>query len=158
MTRSGRDRAAVRVPPPLVFVLVVAAGFFLHRSLQPLPLGLPDGLRKAASAVTLLSGAGLLAWSLTLFLRSGQDPAPWKSTPEMIFKGPFRFSRNPMYLSMALLQIAAGLWYSNSWILGLLPLALFCVYRTAIRHEEAYLESKFGDSYREYKAEVRRWI
>ena len=63
-----------------------------------------------------------------------------------------------MYVGMALLQAAVGLWQSNGWILVFLPLALFGVFLTAIRHEEAYLERKFGDAYRSYRSSVRRWL
>ena len=158
MTRPQQDRAAVQFPPPLVFVLAVVTGFLLNRSALPLPLGLPDWIREAVGDGAVLFGAGLMITATVLFRRTGQHPSPWKSTPEMILKGPFRVTRNPMYLGMALIQLGTGLRLSNGWILGMLPLALFGVYWVAVRHEEAYLERKFGDPYLEYKSSVRRWL
>lgn len=157
MTAPEKDRAAVRVPPPLVFVLVVVAGVLLQRWVLPLPLGLA-GLHRPLAYGTFLLGVGLIAGAMVLFHRTGQNPEPWKSTPEVIFSGPYRISRNPMYVGMALFQVAAGLWMANGWLLLLVPLSLFGVYRAAVRHEEAYLERKFGDAFREYKASVRRWL
>jgi protein-S-isoprenylcysteine O-methyltransferase Ste14 len=63
-----------------------------------------------------------------------------------------------MYLGMALFQAAVGLWLANGWILLMLPVALVAVYVTAIRHEEDYLERKFGTPYVDYKSAVRRWL
>ncbi|MCP4200591.1 MAG: isoprenylcysteine carboxylmethyltransferase family protein [bacterium] len=158
MNRREPDRAAVRFPPVFVFLLAVGAGVLLDRLLLPLPLGLPELVRVSAAWGAALFGTGFIVTALALFHRTRQDPEPWKSTPEMIFKGPYRMTRNPMYLGMALLQGAAGLWKSNGWIIGLLPLALLGVYLIAIRPEEVYLERKFGDAYRDYRARVRRWL
>jgi protein-S-isoprenylcysteine O-methyltransferase Ste14 len=80
------------------------------------------------------------------------------STPEIISSGVYRATRNPMYLGMILLQIGIGIGLANGWILVLIPLVLVIINATAIRHEEAYLEGKFGDTYTAYKASVRRWI
>jgi protein-S-isoprenylcysteine O-methyltransferase Ste14 len=63
-----------------------------------------------------------------------------------------------MYVGMALLQLGIGIGWANGWILTLIPPVLIIIYVTAIRHEEAYLEQKFGDSYAEYKNSVRRWL
>ena len=141
-----------------MFLLTIGAGVLLQRFVLPLPLGLPENLRTFAAGGAALFGAGFVVSAMALFHRSGQDPEPWKSTPEIISKGPYRMTRNPMYLGIGLLQGAAGLWKSNGWIIGLLPLALLGVYLAAIRHEEAYLERKFGDAYRSYKSSVRRWL
>ena len=119
MTRHKQDRAAVRFPPPLVFVWAVVAGFLLNRSVLPLPLGLPDWIREAVGDGAVLFGAGLMITATVLFRRTGQHPSPWKNTPEMILKGPFRVTRNPMYLGMALIQLGTGLRLSNGWILGM---------------------------------------
>jgi protein-S-isoprenylcysteine O-methyltransferase Ste14 len=158
METSEKDAAAVRISPPLVFGVAIAAGFLLQRYALPLPLGLPEAVRTAAKLGAALFGGGLIVVALALFHRTKQDPRPWESTPEIVNRGAYRWSRNPMYLGMALIQGALGLSRSNGWVLLLLPPALVVVYWTAIRHEEAYLERKFGNSYLEYKREVRRWL
>lgn len=158
MESPPRDGAAVAVPPPLVYLGAVILGLGLQAFVWPLPLGLPTGLRVAAALASAALGVWLIAAAFGLFRNTGQDPKPWEPTPEIIASGVYRFTRNPMYLGMALLQVAIGVGLANGWILVLLPLVLGGVYASAIRHEEAYLERKFGEGYRAYKASVRRWL
>jgi len=96
--------------------------------------------------------------AIGLFRKSGQDPAPWASSPELIGEGIYRWTRNPMYLGMGLIQAGLGALFSNMWIVALVPVTWFAIYLIAIRHEEAYLESQFGAPYLEYKKSVRRWL
>jgi protein-S-isoprenylcysteine O-methyltransferase Ste14 len=93
-----------------------------------------------------------------LFMKTGQDPTPWKPTTEIISTGIYRFTRNPMYVGLALVQTGLAVAMANLWLVALLPVVLAVVYATAIRHEEAYLERKFGEAYLDYKRSVRRWI
>lgn len=158
MTTVDRDGAAVRIPPPFVYLGAVILGALVHRYLYPVSLGLPRGVRFAAAAVVAATGVGMMAAAAGLFKRTGQDPKPWKLTPEIISTGIYRITRNPMYVSMALLQVAIGLAWGRVWIIALVPVVLAVVYATAVRHEEAYLEEKFGEAYLSYKSSVRRWI
>ena len=158
MDADERDGAAVCIPPPLVYLVAVIAGGLLHELVLPLPLGLGLTVRIGVAAATALLGLAMLAGALGLFRRTGQDPKPWKSTPEIISTGVYKFTRNPMYLGLALLQTAIGVGWANGWIIALLPGVLAIIYATAIRHEEAYLERKFGDAYTRYKESVRRWL
>jgi protein-S-isoprenylcysteine O-methyltransferase Ste14 len=158
MEAEKTDGAAVRLPPPLVYLVAVIAGGLLHELVVPWPLGLAPGVRIAGAAGAVLAGVALLAGALGLFRRTGQDPKPWKSTPEIISTGVYQRTRNPMYVGMALLQAGIAIGWANVWILALVPVVLAVVYATAIRHEEAYLERKFGDAYRAYKRSVRRWL
>jgi protein-S-isoprenylcysteine O-methyltransferase Ste14 len=158
MDAHERDGAAVRIPPPLVYLVAVIAGGLLHELVLPLPLALALTVRVGVAAATALLGLALLAGALGLFRRTGQDPKPWESTPEIVSTGVYRFTRNPMYLGMALLQTAIGVGWANGWILALVPAVLAIVYATAIRHEEVYLERKFGDAYIRYRGSVRRWL
>jgi protein-S-isoprenylcysteine O-methyltransferase Ste14 len=93
-----------------------------------------------------------------LFQNIEQDPKPWTSTPEIIVEGPYKFTRNPMYVMMLLVCIGFAIILAEVWILILTPVCGAIIYFTAIRHEEEYLEEKFGDDYREYRKNVRRWI
>jgi protein-S-isoprenylcysteine O-methyltransferase Ste14 len=158
MDQTDRDGAAVRFPPPLVYVGAVIAGVLLHALVLPLRLELASSVRIVLAAAAALLGLALMAGAFRLFKRTGQDPKPWKATPEIISTGVYRFTRNPMYVSMALLQIAIGIGLANGWIIALAPLVLVIIYAIAIRHEEAYLERKFGGAYIEYKRSVRRWV
>jgi len=157
MADETSDAAAVRVPPPLVFVAGVLAGAVLGWA-APLRLGLSTGARIAVAAVIGALGLCLGTPAFALMRRSGQNPAPWTSTPALLGAGVYRVSRNPMYVGMALLQTAIGVGAANGWILLLVPVATAVVWATAVRHEEAYLERRFGESYLAYKRRVRRWI
>lgn len=155
---ENRDGAAVRFPPPLVYLLSILLGVGIHLLLWHLPLALSAPIRWGLAIVFVGAGVGLVASAIGLFKRTGQDPKPWVSTPEIIVEGIYHFTRNPMYVGMALIQIAVGFGAANGWIIALVPVSLVVVYLIAVRHEEAYLEAKFGDSYRDYKASVRRWL
>lgn len=148
----------MRIPPPVAYIAAIVAGIGLHELLWPLPIALPRAPRVAGALLIGLLGVALAAGALRLFRTTGQDPKPWVATPEIIRTGVYRFTRNPMYLGLSLLQSAIGIGVGNLWVLLLVPLACVVVQITAIRHEEAYLERKFGDAYRDYKTSVRRWL
>ena len=158
MDTAASDGAAVRFPPPFVYAIALVAGALLQGFVLPLPFGVSFGARVAVAAVAAGLGVALIAAAIGLFRRTGQDPAPWESTPEIISTGIYRYTRNPMYVGMALLQLAIGVGFGNLWIVALLPLVLAIIYAIAIRHEEAYLERKFGETYLAYKRSVRRWL
>lgn len=157
---AGSDRAPVRVPPPLVAVLTMVSGYGLER-LVPLATTttIPPLVRYGVGGFIVAASVAVLSvWPMILFRRSGQDPRPWTPTPELLVEGPYRFTRNPMYLMMLLACAGASLLLASAWILLLTPLCAVIIHRTAIRHEEAYLERKFGERYRRYRDRVRRWI
>lgn len=153
---TTRDGAAVRIPPPLVFLACILLGLALERYVF-FPGTWPRSPLSLAAAVGGLGVFFLLA-SFKHFQRTQQDPKPWKPTPELIGEGMYRYTRNPMYLGLGLLQVAVGIALGNAWVVVGVGVSWIVVYLTAIRHEETYLESKFGDSYRTYKAAVPRWL
>jgi protein-S-isoprenylcysteine O-methyltransferase Ste14 len=152
------DAAPVRIPPPLVYLGALILGGLWHSQVIPFPIALPLGFRLGIATVLGLAGVALIAGALRLFRETGQDPKPWETTPSICSTGVYRVSRNPMYVGMALLQASIGVGWGNGWILALLPVSIALVYASAIRHEEEYLEAKFGDEYRDYKRSVRRWL
>ncbi len=158
MAAEDNDAAAVRFPPPLVYLAALIIGALLHATVLPLPFDLALGARIAAATAIALPGTAMMLGAVGLFRRTGQDPKPWKTTPEIISTGVYRITRNPMYVGMALLQTGIGIGFANGWIIALVPPVLAIIYATAIRPEEAYLERKFGDPYTEYKRSVRRWL
>lgn len=158
MDEAENDGAAIRIPPPLVYVASVVLGVLVHRYAVPLPLDLALSVRIVSTAAPAVLGLVLVAGAIGLFRRTGQDPKPWAPTPEIITGGVYRVTRNPMYVGLALWQVALGLGLANGWILIFTPASLAVVYVTAVRHEEAYLERKFGDGYTRYRGSVRRWI
>lgn len=89
--------------------------------------------------------------------RSGQSENPYKKTTEIIETGPFRLTRNPMYLQMVLVCIGFAVLLANIWTLALTPICAMLLHMLVILPEESYLERKFGDTYLDYKRRVR-WI
>jgi protein-S-isoprenylcysteine O-methyltransferase Ste14 len=158
MPPDDKDGAAVRFPPPLVYLIALIAGGLLHAFLLPLRLGFGLAVRVAGATGCALLGIGVMLGAIGLFKRTGQDPKPWKATPEIITAGVYAYTRNPMYLGMALVQVGFGFAFANAWMIALIPPVLVIIYAIAIRHEEAYLARKFGEPYSEYKRSVRRWV
>jgi protein-S-isoprenylcysteine O-methyltransferase Ste14 len=158
--KESRDAAAVRVFPPAVPLLTILLGLGLDR-LWPLALGF-DFPRPANYWIggALVAGAILgLGWrSVTALRRTGQSENPWKPTTEIVTRGPFRFTRNPMYLQMLVGCIGFAIILTNIWIVLLTPVCAWVLQRYAILPEEAYLERKFGENYLSYKRRVRRWL
>ena len=107
----------------------------------------------------VLAVAALVALlSLLQFLRAGTHVEPWHPTTTVIRDGLFRYSRNPIYLSFCIATAGVGLWLNNAWILLGLPALVLLLHYLAIAREEKYLEGKFGEPYREYRRQVRRWL
>jgi protein-S-isoprenylcysteine O-methyltransferase Ste14 len=157
---AEKDAAAVRVFPPGVPLVAALLAAGMNR-VWPLDLGfgIPAPLRYWVGG-TIVVGAvlGLGLWSVVLFRRGGQSENPWKPTPAIEESGPFRFTRNPMYLQMVLICIGLSVVLMNWWLLALTPVVMWLLQRLAIEPEEAYLERKFGAVYLAYKRKVRRWI
>jgi protein-S-isoprenylcysteine O-methyltransferase Ste14 len=155
-----KDGAAVRIIPPLVPLLTILAGIGLNR-LWPLDMtsALPAPWRYWIGGI-LVSAAVLLlgAWPVVLFRRSGQSEIPWTPTTSIVEHGPYRHTRNPMYLMMVCVCLGVAVIVANFWILLLTPLCALLLHRLAILPEEEYLERKFGPDYLEYKSRVRRWL
>jgi protein-S-isoprenylcysteine O-methyltransferase Ste14 len=121
-------------------------------------------LRLAASAwrtpgwVLIVIGAGLMVSAVVTFRRAGTTPNPTKPAAALALGGPYRFTRNPMYVGWVLVYLGGVLVVNAAWPLLFLPVVIAVVHRTFIAKEERYLEQKFGAAYRQYKARVRRWL
>ncbi len=150
------DTAGVVAPPPLIYAGALAAGLlaktlfptaFLPRTVARL-LGLP------------LLGAGLLLFisSLRTMRRAGTDVRPDKPTSSLVIEGPYRFTRNPIYLGFTLFYGGVTALANSLPSALLLPFVLVVMQRGVIAREERYLERVFGEEYLRYKARVRRWI
>ncbi len=157
---SNDDHAPVRFPPPVVGVLTIILGYVLGLVLPIMDdFLLPSPLRYwVGGCIVIVSGLVFGIWPVKQFTRTGQDVKPWTTTPEIVVSGPYKFTRNPMYLMMLLVCFGFSIILDEAWVLVLTPICAMTIYLIAIRHEEVYLEEKFGGSYREYKRKVRRWI
>lgn len=155
---SARDVAGVIAPPPLIFAGLAGLGL-LADWLLPLPaLGLPPALRWALGLAGASAGTALILAALRQFRRAGTPPEPWEPTRAFVASGVYRFTRNPMYLGMALLMLAVAAAFDSLGALIGLPLALLVIDRGVIAREEPYMAARFGEEYLSWKRRVRRWI
>jgi len=150
------DRADVRVPPPLIYVLVFLLGLLLQK-IKPLP-AIPILVCSIAGLTFTAIGIAVTLWSMDLFRRAHTSLIPIRPTTALVMEGPYRFSRNPMYLGLLSMYFGLALLMDLLWSAILMPLVILAVYFLIIRKEEQYLERKFGEEYAEYKSVVRRWI
>jgi protein-S-isoprenylcysteine O-methyltransferase Ste14 len=148
--------AGVRVPPPLIYLGGLAVGFALEALLPG--SSVPDAVQWILGGVLLVAGVALLGSFNTAFHRKGTAVEPWKPTTAIVTTGPYRLTRNPAYLGMALVYIGIALLADALWVLAPLPVVLLIIDRAVIAREERYLERKFGQEYLDYKGRARRWI
>jgi len=155
MDTSG---ARVRVLPPLVFLAVLAVGLVLDW-LLPLTIPGTGGVPlRLTSAVLLLAGLGVTAWAGASMHRARTTVSPWAAVSALVTAGPFRFTRNPIYLGDLLFYLGVSLWVGSWWPVLLLPLVFLAMQRLVIGPEERYLSARFGADYTAYRARVRRWL
>jgi protein-S-isoprenylcysteine O-methyltransferase Ste14 len=155
-TAKPADHAGVWMPPPLIYLACFGLGMAMH---QLTPLAIPPVIpARLAALVFLGAGAPLLIWSNVLFQRSHTSRVTIRPATALVLRGPYQLTRNPMYLGLLCVYIAAALWFGVVWALIFTPLLVLVVQRLVIGNEERYLEQKFGEAYRQYRARVRRWI
>jgi protein-S-isoprenylcysteine O-methyltransferase Ste14 len=151
------DTANVIIRPPIAWAVAVLAGLALNW-LMPLPFvpaTVPAGWLGAMVFVLALA---LFAWAIVTITGAGSNVPTNRPTTTIVESGPYRFTRNPIYLGMFLGLIGLAIAFDNLWLLmTLVPFTLVIRYGVVAR-EEAYLERKFGDVYRGYRSRVRRWL
>jgi protein-S-isoprenylcysteine O-methyltransferase Ste14 len=150
------DNPGVRVPPPLLYAAAVVGGWLLHRQ-WPLPVG--NGTVLTVGAWFLIAAwAALAALSIGLFRRKHTSMIPFRPATTLVSSGPYKVTRNPMYVSLALLTVALALFLNTWWPVLLLVPTLLAVQHLVIVPEEKYLRRRFGAEYDEYARRVRRWL
>jgi protein-S-isoprenylcysteine O-methyltransferase Ste14 len=155
MASSSADTPGVVAPPPLIFLAGLAIGFGLEALLPS--VSFPDWLR-ALGWVFILIGVALAVSFVRAFRRADTPVNPGESVTALVSSGPYRFTRNPGYLGMALAYAGIGIVSGAVWVLVLLLPVLLLMNHGVIRREERYLERKFGDEYLRYRHQTRRWI
>jgi protein-S-isoprenylcysteine O-methyltransferase Ste14 len=149
--------ANVRIPPPLIFIGFIILGALLQYAIAPISFP-DDAWIRIVGVVIVAAGLFLIFSALAPFRRTGQDPKPWTPSPELIVEGPYRWTRNPMYVGLTCILFGLGLALNNLWFSLLAIVALVVVHFIAVLPEEKYLNEKFGRSYTEYRTKVRRYI
>ncbi len=150
------DHANVAISPPLLFGILLIIGCGL-RVLVPMPF-LPDRLAWIGGPIIVVAALALAVWAVRTMRAGGASIPTWESTDAIVQTGPYRFSRNPIYLAMILVLAGIGVWTNSPWFLGLAILDAILLSFGVIPHEEAYLNRKFGDQYSAYRGKVRRWL
>ena len=150
------DHPGVIAFPPLIWLVNAVISVVVHL-LMPVPI-MRYGACLVCGIIFIILAPTLALSAFRTMKAAGTNILPSKPALTIVRSGPFRFTRNPMYLSLCLLQVALG-FFLNDWItlLFVVPLALIFHYGVILR-EERYLSAKFGEPYLEYKREVRRWI
>jgi protein-S-isoprenylcysteine O-methyltransferase Ste14 len=152
----ARDIPGVIAPPPLIFLAGLAVGFGLQALLPD--TSLPGALRWVLGGALVIAGVALMLSFELAFKRKATSANPWRPTTAIATEGPYRLTRNPAYLGMALVFVGVAVLAGALWVLLPLPLVLAIVDRGVIAREERYLERKFGQEYLDYKGRVRRWV
>jgi len=149
------DNPGVIVRPPLLYVAALAAMLVL-RWLWPLPI-LGGGAFWPAIALVVL-GVGILVWGRRTLVAGGTNVDPSLPSTAVVTSGPYRISRNPLYVGLAIVYLGLTLAFDVWWGIALLVLVLLVMHLGVIQREERYLERKFGDAYRQYRSAVRRYL
>jgi protein-S-isoprenylcysteine O-methyltransferase Ste14 len=151
------DTAHVIIRPPLAWGLAVIAGLALNWlvPLPFLPADLPAGWPGTAVFVLALA---LVVWAIVTMTKAGSNVPTNRPTTTIVGSGPYRFTRNPIYLGMFLGLIGLTIAFDTLWLLVMLVLFALVIRYGVVAREEAYLERKFGDVYRAYRLRVRRWL
>jgi len=156
MPSDPNDNPGVIAPPPLIYIAGLALGFAID-FLWPLPL-VPTDLRIYAGGFLILISFVPAIWVFKLFVKNRTNLDVRKATHKIVTSGPYRMSRNPVYLSLAMLYAGIAIAADSIWVLALLVPVIIVTNYGVIYREEAYLEQKFGAEYLDFKNSVRRWI
>lgn len=156
MTNDARNNAGVVAPPPLIYLGPLILGLLLNRKIPA--SFLPRRMARILGWPLLGCGVLLSGWFIRTMRRDDTPIDPREPVSRLVTSGPFRYTRNPGYLSFAMIYAGLAGLANAMWAILLLPAALLVIQRGVIEREERYLERSFGEEYLRYKARVRRWI
>jgi protein-S-isoprenylcysteine O-methyltransferase Ste14 len=142
--------------PPLVYATAIVTGLLLELG-QPLPF-LPRTLAALLGSFLVVLAVIVFLYSIRKFQTAGTPVPGNKATTAIVRTGPYRFSRNPIYLAFSVFQLGIASWVNSVWLIGTLIAAIAVMASVVIPREERYLERRFGADYLDYKRSVRRWL
>jgi protein-S-isoprenylcysteine O-methyltransferase Ste14 len=150
------DTPGIHIPPPLIFVAGLGPGLLFSSWIPTRWLSVMGS--RMLGWLLIGSSAALAVWSFVTFFRAGTTIRPDQGATVLTIVGPYRFTRNPMYLSLTMLYIGLAILWQSIWALILLPLVLIFIDRQVIAREELHLERRFGADYLQYRSKVRRCL
>jgi protein-S-isoprenylcysteine O-methyltransferase Ste14 len=153
MTQDVAQLGAFR--PPRIYLASIVGGALLQQ-VAPVPF-VPEGAAFGGAALVGLAIA-LLAWSVATFRAAGTPVPAREPTTAIVRTGPYRFSRNPIYLAYSLFQLGLAVWINSAWLLATLAVAVGLIHHLVIPREEQYLERRFGADYLDYMRSAGRWL
>ena len=156
MSADKKDNPGVVGHPPLI-LLGFLLGAFLIDYYLPLPV-LPAEVQYSLGGVLIAGGVAVFVLAVRPMRRAGTNIPTNKATTAIVSGGPYRYSRNPIYLSATIASVGIAVMADSVWVLASLIPFLIIINRGVIDREEKYLENKFGKDYLDYKASVRRWL
>jgi protein-S-isoprenylcysteine O-methyltransferase Ste14 len=142
--------------PPLLYMGAMGPGLLLDW-LVPLQR-FSSASCPVAGWILAFAGFVIGFWGVRTFIRAGTNVRPDLPVTALVTDGPFRYSRNPLYMACTIIYLGITLSVGSLWLLVMLIPTLAVMHYKIVRREEEYLEGRFGDSYRAYKAQVHRWI
>ena len=157
LNQDKQDSAGSIAAPAIIYLVPLVSGLVLHfvfpvrflpRGWLPLTIGLP----------VIVIGFILNGWSGTTMGNAGTSPHWNRPAKLLVTHGPFRYSRNPQYISGNILYVGVAISFNALWPIVFLPVILLIMIEGVIKREERYLEQRFGEEYLSYKARVRRWL
>jgi protein-S-isoprenylcysteine O-methyltransferase Ste14 len=153
------DHAEVAIKPPFLFLAALALGALLSLVIPVGPrLASPNGLALTVGLAFVAVGFALAAVSVRNFRLAGTSIIPGEPSTALVVTGPYRVTRNPIYIGFVLAYFGLAIILTSLWVLLLLIPVLVILQRGVVEREEAYLGRQFGDAYRKYQAHVPRWL
>ncbi len=150
------DRPGILAPPPLIFGIALVCGLALDRDVRSQAPRARTYRRLGGAAIA--AGAALGFFTLGWLRRAGTNPSPYAATTALVTDGPFTWTRNPAYVGATSVYIGVALYAYSLPALTFLPIALALLDHAVVDYEERYLEERFGEPYRAYRARVPRWF
>ncbi len=156
---DATDTAGVIAPPPLLAAVVVALGLLLDwlfpAYVLAVLLGRPE--RFVIGGILIGGGAALSVVAVRAFRSAKTNPEPWKPSTALVADGIFGWLRNPMYVGSTLILVGLAILLASDWMLVMTIVFAIVLHFGVVKREERYLEAKFGNAYRSYKAKVTRY-
>lgn len=153
---DSKDAPGVAFHPPFLVIALALTGWMLWRE-AALPF-LPTAVARPLGAALGMASFGLFSWAVLTLHRAGTNIPTHLSATTLVTSGPYRFSRNPIYLGLATGFAAVAAWLNSAWFVIMIVLFVGLMTAGVIVREERYLRDKFGRPYQDYCAEVRRWL